>query len=926
LTTYDYSIPRQTKTSNPLGLVTTQKYDEVGNLVEMSDNQNRITQYKYDQRDRKTQIIDAESGTTDYAYYGDGTTRSIVDAASNQTEYFYDAASRLTQEKTANGTRSYTYDDVNNRTKTIDRNGRITTFDYDNLNRVKSETWVNGGKTFTYTYDRNGNILIADDGNIKYEYSYDKTDLVERVNRVKGNEPVVSFAYEYDPVGNLTTVDESVANNLRSTTTYKYDPRNLNTEITQTGVGLTNKEVKFTYDEFGLNTNIQRYVNGQLAVRTTHAYDGFGRLTGIEQKNSAGVVISNSQYDLDVLNRLTTENSNGTNRNFEYDKTDQVKSVTGSSSEGYTYDKNGNRTNAGYVTGVGNRLLSDGVYNYQYDDEGNRTKQTNILTQVVDDYTWDYRNRLTAIVTKDAGGAVIKTVGYEYDVDDQRVGKQLTIDNGQLTTTTRENYYLDRNQIAFVTDDSGNETFHYLYGLNIDQVLAQDAPTGMVWSLADRLGTVDLLTDASGNVVDRRTFDSFGRLLNESNPNVKFRYGYTGREEDKESGLDYYRARYYDPNVGRFISVDPIGFEAGDTNLYRYVGNNSTNATDPTGELAWFAWGVIALAGAAYGAYQNYDYQQSRVNDGKQSTGINYLDVGTSAVVGGVAAPVGVALTIIAPETIPLFSGLGLLSGASSYLQGKDAEARGEYNTASHYYRMGIFDAVGSILGAVHPPTNPPSLQSAMALANSTSASFAGAFASTGISDIFQHFFAMTNGDGGSKYEGSGTYDFQDLEGKPITHQIDHRTSPIEIPNNATTNIQSKKAGYQQVKFEWAEKIMHDGKERTIKWLSRWHTKTPMAPRDESSWVVERQMKGVDGKTIKRPGQPPLKIQQIEAENKVYLKPKEANEKPDPNNPNNWVDLETWDAAKRITDRSKRTLEQNEMLDRGHWSDRENRR
>jgi YD repeat-containing protein len=82
--------------------------------------------------------IDAESGTTDYAYYGDGTTRSIVDAASNQTEYFYDAASRLTQEKTANGTRSYTYDDVNNQTKTIDRNGRITTFDYDNLNRVKS--------------------------------------------------------------------------------------------------------------------------------------------------------------------------------------------------------------------------------------------------------------------------------------------------------------------------------------------------------------------------------------------------------------------------------------------------------------------------------------------------------------------------------------------------------------------------------------------------------------------------------------------------------------------------------------------------------------------------------------------------------------------------------------------------------------------
>jgi RHS repeat-associated protein len=151
-----------------------------------------------------------------------------------------------------------------------------------------------------------------------------------------------------------------------------------------------------------------------------------------------------------------------------------------------------------------------------------------------------------------------------------------------------ENYYLDGNQIAFVTDISGNETFHYVYGTNTDQVLAQDTPTGMVWSLADRLGSVDLLTDASGVVVEKRTYDSFGNLLTTTTPNSQqltpnFRYGYTGRDRDSESGLDYYRARYYDPQVGRFISVDPIGFGAGDTNLYRYVGNSSTMATDPTG-------------------------------------------------------------------------------------------------------------------------------------------------------------------------------------------------------------------------------------------------------------------------------------------------------------------------------------------------------
>ena len=147
------------------------------------------------------------------------------------------------------------------------------------------------------------------------------------------------------------------------------------------------------------------------------------------------------------------------------------------------------------------------------------------------------------------------------------------------------NTFIDRDQIAFVTDGAGTQTFHYLYGLNIDAVMAQDSPTGMVWSLGDRLGSISLLTDAGGVVVDKRTFDSFGRVLSETNPGVKFRYGYTGRETDGETGLDYYRARYYDAANGRFISVDPAGFGAGDTNLYRYVGNSSTMYTDPSGNL-----------------------------------------------------------------------------------------------------------------------------------------------------------------------------------------------------------------------------------------------------------------------------------------------------------------------------------------------------
>jgi RHS repeat-associated protein len=399
--------------------------------------------------------------------------------------------------------------------------------------------------------------------------------------------PTVSFKYDYDPIGNLIRTDELIAGTITATTTYRYDdPRNLNTEITQTGAGLANKRIKLTYDSESQNTKIERYLGSPTPVlTTTNAYDIYGRLTGITQKNSSGVTIADSTYGFDNLSRLISETKDGVNRVIAYDKIDQVKAVTGSNSEAYNYDLNGNRTNVGYATGINNQLNSDGIYNYQYDAEGNRIQRTKISDNSVDNYTWDYRNRLTTVVSKNAAGIVTQTVVYEYDIDDQRIGKTV---NGVV-----EKYYLDGEQIAFVTDAAGNQLFHYLYGLNVDAVMAQDSPTGMVWSLADRLGTVDTLTDASGTVIDKRTFDSFGRLLSETNPSVKFRYGYTGREQDRETGLDYYRARYYDPANGRFISVDPAGFGAGDTNLYRYVGNRSTMYTDPTGEFGLPSWSDV---------------------------------------------------------------------------------------------------------------------------------------------------------------------------------------------------------------------------------------------------------------------------------------------------------------------------------------------
>jgi RHS repeat-associated protein len=125
-----------------------------------------------------------------------------------------------------------------------------------------------------------------------------------------------------------------------------------------------------------------------------------------------------------------------------------------------------------------------------------------------------------------------------------------------------------------------------LYGTEVDQVLVQENADGsLYWALSDHQGTVRDVVDGQGTVLNHIVYDSFGNVKSETNSGIDFRFGYTGRELDAETGLYYYRARYYDSQTGQFIGQDPLSFGAGDGNLYRYVFNNSTNFTDPSGKV-----------------------------------------------------------------------------------------------------------------------------------------------------------------------------------------------------------------------------------------------------------------------------------------------------------------------------------------------------
>lgn len=323
---------------------------------------------------------------------------------------------------------------------------------------------------------------------------------------------------------------------------------------------------------------------GEPAVQPYYTYDEAGRLTDLVHRNGGGI-IADYGYDYDAGNRITKLVSPDGVSDYSYDNTDQLVNADYNyqGDESYSYDENGNRTNAGYVTGTNNQLLSDGVYDYEYDNEGNRTKQTQIATGEVTEYEWDYRNRLIAVTKVDSSGNLILRAEYTYDVYNRRIGKSIDVDGDGLTDEA-EGFVYDGDQIALVFDGEGNQTEQFLYGTGIDEVLAQENSSGEVlWGLADNQGSIRDVVNNAGIIQNHLVYDSFGQLRSETNPVVDFRFGYTGREPDEETGLYYYRARYYDGTVGQFISEDPIGFSGGDANLYRYVENSPTNYTDPLG-------------------------------------------------------------------------------------------------------------------------------------------------------------------------------------------------------------------------------------------------------------------------------------------------------------------------------------------------------
>lgn len=327
----------------------------------------------------------------------------------------------------------------------------------------------------------------------------------------------------------------------------------------------------FSYDALSRRTQMTR-PNG---ISTNYTYDSLSHLLSVLHQSGTSTV-DGTAYTLDSAGNRTakTDDYAGVTSNYAYDAIYQLLSATegGSTTERYTYDP------------VGNRLSSLGVSPYQYNSSNELTQTPNALfaqdangnTTLKTDstgsttYVWDYENRLTSVTLPNNGG----TVQFRYDPFGRRIEK--------ISPNATSIFAYDGDNLVETVNSGGGVVARYTQGQDIDEQLAMQRGSTTSYYEQDGLGSVTSLSNAAGVLVQTYTYDSFGNTTNSSGSVTNF-FRYTGREFDTETGFYFLRARYYDPQTGRFISEDPIGFSGDSTGFYAYADNSPIGLADASG-------------------------------------------------------------------------------------------------------------------------------------------------------------------------------------------------------------------------------------------------------------------------------------------------------------------------------------------------------
>jgi RHS repeat-associated protein len=541
-------------------------YDIRGRRASVVDQNGKATYYVYDDADRVTSVRDASGNSTFYAYDTESNLINITDPNNHTNGFSYNSLGWLTQTTFPSGlSETYTYDPVGNLQTKTDRKGQTLSYGHDQLYRLVSKTYPDGTGE-SYTYDNDSRLTKVVDSTGTYQFTFDNVGRLIATNTQYSFLPSRTFtnSYSYDAASNRVGFTDPEG----GSTTYGYDVLNRLQTLTPPSAftaGAAGASFGFNYDPLGRRTSLTR-PNG---VNTSYSYDNLSRLLSVLHQ-SGGNTIDGASYKLDAAGNRTakTDQYAQVTTNYNYDQLYQLLSATrgGTTVESYTYDAVGNRLSAlnssGWTYDASNELTSTPNGSYTYDANGNTL--TDAAGRI---YTWDFEDRLTQVVVPGIG-----TVSFKYDPLGRRIYKS--------SSSGTSIYAYDSDNLIEETDASGAPVGRYTQ-LAVDEPIAMFRVAGAAaFYQVDGIGAVTSLSSTTGSLSQTYAYDSFG--VTTSTGSIFNPFQYTGREFDPETGLYFYRARYYDPSSGRFISGDPLRYGGG-SNFYAYAGNNPTDLVDSYG-------------------------------------------------------------------------------------------------------------------------------------------------------------------------------------------------------------------------------------------------------------------------------------------------------------------------------------------------------
>lgn len=652
--------------------------------------------------------------------------------------YQYNNKQRLEKEThPETGETGYTYDEVGNvKTKT---QGKLTTrYEYDANNQLKKEIYADGSET-EYAYDKNGSIKQLKNEDSQWDYQYNAMGQLTHeslivntpYNPYRGTHPPeggqVNFRlnYQYDNQGRLVG--------------YRY-PNGDDYSITSDGFGRTksiaglinhveyhaNQEVKSLKLANGIETRraqnkaqlpekitTQNLINGEIIQTLGYQYDGQYNITAIEDQRRA--ITKVMRYDgierLTSVERLYKKTNEHKNRSYQYDAIGNInhKLATSENDQIYKYQTNTNR------------LTDVSGYPYDYDAQGN------VITDGRNQYHYNAANRLVSLKTKQGQQS------YRYDPHGRRierdteVGITFEVHNqaGQLVYEQKETgedtsyFYLGGQLVAKIKNGAGLQEPDEDHSVKVPQRQIEFLHTNLQ-------GSVEAATDGTGNLLWHEGYQAFGKRTEKTQSVDDALSSFTGKLEDPTTGLIYMNARYYDPNIGRFLAIDPVGFTPENLqsfNRYLYVNNNPYKYTDPTGEFLHFAalgYGLVsgAMTYAATGSLSEALYTGA-------VDGLSMMTMGAGAYAVGKLALTG-ASKIKSWGKVADWAGIATDAaiGAVSSYSGTKATGGSNQEAMKNAAFGGVF---GAVLGRTNKPkTINKSIVKGGALGFSTNASAQG--------------------------------------------------------------------------------------------------------------------------------------------------------------------------------------------------------